>query len=327
MERISVSFSASDDSWPVVFALRQDFPLVPHLHLRATEFPRSLCLYEQAYSEERLHWTPVSMIEHRRSWLSDTALGTLHRPDQPLEPLFLGTRNTILLPPDIYSRTNQGPEQLQIAYQDRKPWGELLIARHLDPGTQVQGGKFIATTYFCPALLHGVISWIPQTLLDLHAISVSAGGDLLGVLCAQLNSWQRDGWLLKCQLVLIVLFPKVRESSAPVESYETWVFITDQLVEEIGEALGIWQINQGIPGQLIGLDPVQQRADQITLLPLNPTFGLNRERSAQQNGTTPDSKRITAVGLGALGSQVVTILGRTGFGLWSLLDGDILLPT
>ena len=326
LERISVSFSASDNSWPEVLALRQDFPLVPHLNLRWTEFPRSLCLYEQAYSDERLRWTSVSIVERVRSWLGDTASGILHRADQPLEPLFLGTRDTIVLPADIYSRTQQGPEQLQIAFVDRQPWGEVYLARHLQPGAQVQGGKFIAATYLCPPLLHGVITWMPRTLSDVHTISVAAGGDFLGSLRMQLDSWRRDEWLLKCQLVLIVLFGKARHEDAGVESFETWVFITNQTVGEIGEALGIWQLNGGVPGQLIGVEIVQERVERVALLPLNPTFALSRAGAAKQNGTTPDARKIAAVGMGALGSQVVDILARSGFGFWSLVDGDVLLP-
>jgi hypothetical protein len=326
LERISVSFSASDTSWPEVLALRQDFPLVPHLNVGWTEFPRSLCLYDQAYSEERLCWTSVSIVERVRSWLGDTASGILHRPDQPLEPLFLGTRNTIVLPADIYSRTQQGPEQLQITFMNRQPWGEVYLARHLQPGVQAPGGKFIAATYLCPPFLNGVISWMPQTLWDVHTVSVTAGGDLLGALRKQLDSWRRDDWLLKCQLVLIVLFGKARHEDAGVESFETWVFITNQTVGEIGEALGIWQLNGGIPGQLIGVEIVQERVERIALLPLNPTFALDRAGAAKQNGTVPDTRKIAAVGMGALGSQVVDILARNGFGLWSLVDGDVLLP-
>ena len=39
VERICVSFTAADSYWPEVLALRTDFPYVPHLNLRDTEFP------------------------------------------------------------------------------------------------------------------------------------------------------------------------------------------------------------------------------------------------------------------------------------------------
>jgi len=325
-ERISVSFPPKNDAWPEVLALRQNFPVVPHLYLRPVEFPRSLCLYEEAYSEGRLRWTAVSIVERIRTWLSETAQGALHKDDQPLEPLFLGTRDTIVLPADIYAKTAQGPTQLLISRVDRKPWGEIYIARYLAGGAQGQGTGFIAATYLCPPVLHGVMNWTPQTLCDLQSASVAAGGDLLTSLRDQVSSWPRESWLLACHIVLIIFFPKARAVNHVVEAIETRVFVTNPTAGEIGETFGIWQLNNGVPGHLIGGTIDQQRLDYIALVPLNPTFALDRQRAASMNGSVPDVRRITAVGMGALGSQIANLLARSGYGKWSLIDSDVLLP-
>jgi len=42
-----------------VLALREDFPQVPHLNLREQEYPKSLCVYEDPFSEYGLKWSPV----------------------------------------------------------------------------------------------------------------------------------------------------------------------------------------------------------------------------------------------------------------------------
>jgi len=325
-ERISVSFTSKNDAWPEVLALRENFPLVPHLNLRLAEFPRSLCLYEQPYSEGQLRWTAVSIVERIRIWLSDSAHGVLHKDDQPLEPLFLGTRDTIVLPPDIYAKTMLGPTQLQISHAGWKPWGDIYIARYLGGGALGQGTSFIAATYLCPPILHGVMNWTPQTLSGLQSASAAAGGDLLVSLRDQVSNWPRESWLLPCHIVLIVFFPKARNANHAVEVVETRVFVTNPTVGEIGEILGIWQLNNGVPGHLIGGTINQQKLDQITLVPLNPTFSLDRQRAAAMNGSAPDLRRITAVGMGALGSQIANILVRSGYGQWSLVDGDVLLP-
>jgi integrative and conjugative element protein (TIGR02256 family) len=309
-----------------VLALRRAFPLVTHLYLRPVEFPRSLCLYEQPYSEGRLRWTSVSVVERVRVWLSDTAHGVLHKDDQPLEPLFLGTSDTIVLPPDIYAKTSLGPLQLHIAQADWKPWGQIFIATYLGGGAQIQGTKFVAATYVCPPILHGVMNWIPQSLSDLQAVSVATGGDLLATLRDQVSGWPRENWLLASHIVLIVLFPKVRDINQQPEAIETRVFVTNSKIGEIGEALGIWQMNGGVPGQLIAGTIDRQRLEQITLFPLNPTFGLDRQRAAAMNGCAPDVRKIAAVGMGSLGSQVANILVRSGYGKWFLIDGDVLLP-
>ena len=325
-ERISVSFTSKNDTWPEVLALREEFPVVPHLNLRPPGFPPSLCIYEEAYSEGRLRWTAVSIVERIRTWLRENAQGVLHKEDQPLEPLFLGVRDTIVLPADIYTRTTQGPTQLLIARHDKNPWGEIYIAKYLAGGVQGQGSSFAAATYICPPVLHGVMNWTPQTLSDLQAASVAAKGDVIASLKDQLGAWPRDNWLLTCHLVLIVFFPKARDAKHAVEALETRVFVTNPTIGEVGEALGIWQMNNGVPGHLIGGTVDQQKLEQITLFPLNPTFSLDRQLAASMNGASPDLRNIAAIGMGALGSQIADLLTRSGYGMWSLIDGDVLLP-
>ena len=78
-ERIAVSFAAADKQFPEVLSLRPDFPWVPHLNLRLTEFPRSLCLYDRSWSEISPRWTPAVFIERIRYWLAATARRTASR--------------------------------------------------------------------------------------------------------------------------------------------------------------------------------------------------------------------------------------------------------
>jgi hypothetical protein len=50
-EVCAIAFSSAEGASPDVLALREDFPQVPHLNLREQEFPRSLCVYEDALAE------------------------------------------------------------------------------------------------------------------------------------------------------------------------------------------------------------------------------------------------------------------------------------
>ena len=76
VERLAAVFQAADDFVPGFFALRSDFPLAPHVNQTNPEFPRSLCLYDQAYEEVRLKWTPANFLMRVHFWLSQTAKGT-----------------------------------------------------------------------------------------------------------------------------------------------------------------------------------------------------------------------------------------------------------
>ncbi len=118
LERIAALFRQDDSALPEVFALRDDFPLVPHLNALSplrTEFPRNLCMYDEPYFEVELNWTPAAFLKRIREWLARTARGELHAEDQPLEPLLVASPWSIMLPPDLFEREEDGT--LQIAVQ------------------------------------------------------------------------------------------------------------------------------------------------------------------------------------------------------------------
>ena len=73
LERIAVEVEGSDTMMPEVQALRCNFPRVPHVNLRSKEFPRSLCITDQKYSEWKLQSTGVTFLEEIREWLASTA--------------------------------------------------------------------------------------------------------------------------------------------------------------------------------------------------------------------------------------------------------------
>ena len=68
-------------------------------------------------------------------------------------------------------------------------------------------------------------------------------------------------------------------------------------------------------------------AKKIQLYMLNPVLSFSREWGTCLNGlSSRDNRKITIVGLGALGSQVFMNLIRAGLGEWTLIDKDLLLP-
>lgn len=165
-----------------------------------------------------------------------------------------------------------------------------------------------AYSYFAAAL-----RWIPQTLIELHSVCSDAGGDLLTTLRNEIGTWDRGPGTLNSRLVLIVVFPKVRTDASPIENYETWVYVSNDTIQGIGQALGIWEMTNGVAGHIIGGAVNQEALTKLGIYPLYPTYALGRDGAATMNGVAPDMTRLTAVGLGALGSQVVTLLARSAY--------------
>ena len=128
VERVAVVLEPADDTYPEVLALRGDFPSVPHLNWRDDEFPRSLCLYDQSWDEVRTRWTASAFIERIRQWLADTATGTLHRGDQPLEPLLFDTAYRLVIPTDVLKAGNEAAEKLDVYLVPSGDYRGTLIA-------------------------------------------------------------------------------------------------------------------------------------------------------------------------------------------------------
>ena len=82
-------------------SLRKDFPRTPHTNLTGPGEPRSLCLYYQPWEDVRTTLTAPRLIARIMWWLEETATGTLHGDDQPLEPLIFDSRWDLIVPSDL----------------------------------------------------------------------------------------------------------------------------------------------------------------------------------------------------------------------------------
>ena len=184
----------------------------------------------------------------------------------------------------------------------------------------------MALSFVADPQSHGTIHHQPQNLRDLDELLVAGGIHLLDCLRRKLPEWNDDELRSK-RLLLIVAFPLMRDGHESIEATDLWVFLTPSSITEIGIAIGIWERvpgGEGI-GQVIQRKP-DANGSTITLDILSPHLALTRERAAASSGFVADSRKVLAVGAGAIGSQVINLLARAGFGKWSLVDEDVLLP-
>lgn len=322
-ERIGIIFGPSDDFPPEVIALRADFPRVPHINIRSTEFPRSLCLYEEPWSQVVLRWTPASFLERIRDWLAATAKGTLHQTDQPLEPLLMGSGYQIVLPPDLFEgNREQEHEELRVCLATSEADCQVLRANR---DANAPGLKFLSLCFIANAQTHGAIRHSPNNLKELHDFVSPVGVPLLETLREKLQDWSGAEFSSK-QLLLVIAFPLTRDNGSAIEASSTWVFLTTKTIEEIGVDIGIWQkTSNGLGKIFLDRDPTLN-GQNIPLELVSPIFDTTRSTVAAASGAEPDARRVFAVGAGALGSQIIKSLLRTGFGVWHIVDSDTLLP-
>lgn len=328
-EWIAIRFSKDEDVLPDTLALRADFPLVPHLNLRREEFPRCLCLYEGHPAELLLGWTPRKHIERIREWLARTAKQVLHSDDQPLEPLLIGPLWNLVIPSDLFTGdiTQSALSVSALEGADGRP---VLIAEHekKDEPLAAREGKLrcVAIALLGEPQPHGIIRSQPQNLFELHEFLAAAKINLLSRLRDQLKLWRDDIQAVASRLIVIVGLPKTRREEAEAETMDFWAFVTGAEVREVGRELGLWTIEgKHLPVNIVTDDT--KRGETVEIALLNPQTAFSRSRAATLNGF-PEAvtAKVMGVGMGALGSQVFMNLLRGGFGEWTIVDNDHLLP-
>jgi hypothetical protein len=328
-ERLAAIFTKADDTAPEVISLRSDFPSVPHTNLHDKGYPISLCLYDQPYEVVRLTWTPAEFLQRIHFWLARTATGTLHGEDQPLEPLIVMSPFRLVLPAG-FNTTNPKlkPKPFNLVRVEGAP-GQFTFRAICGKIVQQQTSS-IAAVFWCQPQTHGVIRHQPLNLQDLQELCVSAGLDIAAEIQATIREWfleKPTPEILSAQFVIILVLPKTRRGVTQIESIETRAFLTCISVGELGRKLGCLARHEKTAGMIIGKIEVQKDAlEKIDLCLLEVLHALSPKSAAQMNGIKPCESRIVAVGMGALGSQVYNNLARAGYGRWTLIDNDILLP-
>lgn len=330
-EQLATIFSQADQQQPEVLSLRPDFPSVPHLNLRSAEFPRSLCLYDRPYYEVKLHWTAPSFLERIREWLAQTAKGELHGEDQPLEPLMFDSALDFVIPDHLLSREWDGtPEWLAVKTVPRTSDVFTAIAVPWNGDAQ-DGPAFVAFVVSCLPQTHGVIRRTPGTVAELDEFTVTGGLHLVETLRTALKEWMQNRnhefhRVLEARPIFIIRLPKTRTQGGEVETLEFRAFASSSPVKDVGIDVGVWELSKGEPGFLLESDETKRGAG-TGLISFNTRVAFSRSQAARVNGTVmPVPVKITAVGVGALGSQVISNLVRAGFGEWTLVDHDLLLP-
>lgn len=331
-EDIAVLFDLEDRCAPEVLALRRDFPPVPHTHLRDTEYPRSLCLYEEQYDEVKLRWTPTHFLTRLAEWLRDTAEGVLHRDDQPLEPLLTGDDlTTFVVDPNVFgdAKSSLFAWASMSALQDDPRWPTKRLSAEEAPARATH----LLTVIWTQPRTHGVIRRSPQTLQELHGFFEETGDDLIGTWRRLLRNAADELAAVREQInrlrvILLLVLPKQRTEGHAAEGFDVRAFeCTECSLFDVGERLGVWvRHTDGSVGIIVGGDD-QRDGSEVSLTSANCHLVCGRRALKRLSGTDEDAQtKLVCVGAGALGSQVLVNLARMGFGTWSLLDHDVLLP-
>ena len=333
-EIIVIGFVSDDRCPPEVYAPRPDFPYAPHTNLQTAGEWRSLCLYDQPWYEVQFDWTPARFMRRINWWLEETAHGSLHQPDQPLEPLLFGSYSDLIVPSELLAMPRFSHRWARGRRFNRMGGNYTLTLDELTgapkAGAEDQWVVVVMTTR---PMTHGLIRSTPRTLGALHELLLEGGVNVNRQLKDVFTGWNRRfnadelKEVLANQLVIVVRLPKRRRDGGKVETVEFRAFEALDGVGMVGTRLGI-----GWHGSEID-DPISsagrhRSGPETGLALLNVREAFTKELARRSNGLsrTSSDPRVTAIGAGALGSPVLTNLTRSGYGQLTVIDGDVLHP-
>jgi len=85
-ETVAVVCHKIEETWPDVYALRNDFPLgLPHSNAKPYKRPVSICVADYVFYDVRLQFSAYDFINSIRHWFEKNSIGELHEKDRPLE--------------------------------------------------------------------------------------------------------------------------------------------------------------------------------------------------------------------------------------------------
>lgn len=319
VEDIAIICNDGVDSFPQVFALREDFQLgLPHTNISDFEHPVSLCLTEQSFSEIKHRFNEFEFIDSIHRWLSLTSENKLHRDDQPLEPFF-NPKGFVLLPslytPEKYSHLNRISDSL--LYQlDSKPSGKNPFRLLYIPSD---------------AQVHGFIRKQPKNLADLGDVikvgSVPFPVYLKDQLNLNLKKFIGNQQANSFKLAFHSAIPVKRHASDETPSlFQYLFFITDVSIFEIGERSGCLTMENGHLVPIIGKSITQEVVNEISIDLHSSMFDFCPSMAATYNNIPYNDDKFVLIGAGALGSLVFEQFMRMGFGEWLVIDNDRLYP-
>ena len=295
-------------------------------------------MYFAPWSEVRRTWTPQKHLARIQWWLAETANETLHREDQPLEPVYFHSRFELVLPEDFESQADRVDPALVVEPRGSAAGDDVaILVGRVTPVTEAAkvSDVFVqCITLALPPVVHGRIERIPDCLGDLHDQMEARGAHIGQVIKKKLQGLTGEAGISpsKSNFVLLVMrIPICRAQGESPEKVQVKGFIIHASLGELGVKLGaLMPPHEGkyyrdLP---IGVEtpvPTMEWRD-IRLEPLEILRPFTTELARQTSGITSTGPRGVLAGVGAVGSVIASIWQREAWGQWRFIDPDLLKP-
>ena len=328
-EQIAARFK--DNTLPKVYALRPEFPSdVPHLNLAGKDTPPWLCLDERPWDEVKSRWTAFRFIERIRWWLAATARGDLHGDAQPAEPVF-GGNTGLIVPSDFLLSDWPADRTLAIHAVNNATEPNTIRMREGAPSGKSEDDNFITVCLTSRPLPMQRLRFAPENIKQLHDTVNEWGIDLVNTLRKLVGDFSSSDYKkLECRPLILLQVPLLKTDgfSSGQSDLKAFIPLRDYNFARIGGELGVLyeaaEKNER-PGLRIPVDEGMQ-GEKIPVIALSVHADYSRDVAASAAGLPVDKRAVSIIGAGAIGSHLIEIMRRDGFGAWTILDHDTFLP-
>jgi integrative and conjugative element protein (TIGR02256 family) len=338
-ERLAIEVTEGGAKPPSVYILRKDFPGkfrgIMHMNVAVAGQPRSMCLYFEPPRAIMRTWTAPKFLARIRWWLVGTASGTLHVADQPVELPFFEGGCELLVPPNFDElRTKQNVGFVVEAVEVPHLRGSFTMKLHVRSAGQQHPNGLSVAIVDCPPIVHSTRTEIPTTLGqiadELQAHEIDLPKLLRDCLSTQIPSLGESLPGPGRWFVILLNIPVARAAGAKHETIQRLALLVTGNRLALGLALGAYtKLDNKVfrLGVLAGQEPT---ATAWRELEMQPAVVLNAptQKALRYFSTTPNQGPSAGVlvGVGALGSELLNLWTRAGWGTWTVVDSDHLKP-
>ncbi|MBR7798536.1 ThiF family adenylyltransferase [Undibacterium fentianense] len=332
-ERIAFVIPIDNDQAVGIFALRNNFPRLLHTNLSPKDCAVSLCLNNLDAQTVAASWTAERMLQQVQWWLEQSAEGTIHAAEQTPElPFFTG--HELFVPAGITTDelrdTSRYWAVVRIAQKNDIHW----VMRLLELDDIQRNASLPIYIVDLDTISHRPISFKPTTLSELANLLCDDADNLYHKLKNELKNKFQGGRAVLPNNNYVVILIRVKIQGVELSMEKFYAALVDISEQQLGIHLGaLIKLNNAnnygaateINGQTSG-SPNRELLEQLQLELMEVTSLPTKNELQAWSGNPTNGPDGVLVGLGALGSELLQLWTRAGWGRWVLVDSDYLRP-
>ncbi len=331
-ERIAFVIPLDGDEIVKVFSLRKNFPRILHTNLSPKDCAVSLCLHNLDAYTAAASWTAERMLQQVQWWLEQSAEGTLHAADQPPElPFFTG--HELIIPAGATADILRDPKRYWtvVLIAERK-YG-YCVMRLIEVDRSQKGTSIPLCIIDLDTITHRPLTYQPKTLGELANLLCDDEGSFYQKLSQELKRKFQGGRIASADNKSVVILIRVSIQGVESTMAKFYAALVEMPEHQLGIALGVliklkkWN-QYGVPREInkpLG-STQSELLQRIPIILMEVTQLPTKSELRDWSGNSSLGPDGVLVGLGALGSELLQLWARTGWGQWTLVDNDYLRP-